>query len=175
MCFWKKKIVVVEVPQPIEVESSALVLPHPEESQNLTATKGNTDLQSIVENWLDSWGVTDKEFWRSQVSRELIDGLAFPALTYSEIKLTQINPQWANPGVVAHESAHISYSFLSETEKAEFKTTLEENLKTSPLMKLLSEKNSYMNTNVVEAHAECYRFIGEKLPEIMKKFYPRLL
>jgi len=39
---------------------------------------------------------------------------------------------------------------------------------------LLYAKNPYGLTNDIEGHAEVYRYIGEKMPEQLKRYYPML-
>ncbi len=175
MCLsWLKKLFhkeqsVPPVPKP--------QIPHPEEARNPEATKQNTSLQAVIDTWLYQWAVPFEyySFWRS-VDYVLVNGLSVPAATYSESKRMEINPQWANPGVLAHENAHISYSFLTEQEKADFRTVFnEEVLVRDSLVQLLYSQNQYMKTSVVECHAECYRFLGFSLPFGLKQFYPKLL
>jgi hypothetical protein len=32
-----------------------------------------------------------------------------------------------------------------------------------------------MSTNIIEAHAEVFRYLGGKMPEQLKNYYPQLL
>ena len=84
-----------------------------------------------------------------------------------------VRPEWANPGVIAHEMAHISYSFLTITDVAQFALTYLP-LLADALVKLLESQNQYMKTSTVELHAEVYRYLGERMPQSLKTFYPKL-
>ena len=161
----------------------AIPLPHPEESMNPQATLGNTDIKGVIREWYSAWNVPqiNQPFWDS-VSISVVDNLycvfnnqftKVPALTYADTKEMSIDPMWANPGVIAHEMAHISYSFLTIIDVAQFNIAYEE-VKIDALIKLLESQNQYMKTNTVELHAEIYRYLGERMPESLKTFYPRL-
>jgi len=158
-------------------------VPHPEESMNPQATLRNTDIKGVIKEWYSIWNVPQikQPFWDS-VSVTLVENLycvvnnqmvKVPALTYADTKEMSVDPMWANPGVIAHEMAHISYSFLTITDVAQFNITYEE-VKPDALVQLLESKNQYMKTNTVELHAEVYRYLGEKMPPKLKTFYPKL-
>lgn len=150
------------------------ILPHPEEPMNPSATLENTDIKWVVKQWLYDWGVpvVYYPFWQG-IDIKLDPTLSNPAATFSETKRMYVNPKWANPGVIAHECGHISYSLLTEGAKFAFETSYTL-LDTDPLLRVLHSQNSYMNTNIVETHAECYRFLGQQLPGNLKRYYPQL-
>jgi len=86
-----------------------------------------------------------------------------------------IRPEWANPGVIAHELAHESYSLLNAGQKAGFGVELNRLENTNNMVRLLYSRIPYAKANVIEAHAEIYRYMGEWMPETLKKYYPKLL
>ncbi len=151
-----------------------LVLPHPEESPILTGTTENTDIKSVIENWLTAWHVINPDFWRHDVDIEL--SLLFsPEGTYGQQRLIYIHPQWAVPGVIAHGAGHVVYEILSDEEKASFQVEFSKALETDKLLQLAYAEKPYMQTNAIETHADTYRYLGEKVPESLRKYYPNLL
>ncbi len=162
------KILVFFKPKPAPLD-----LPHPEEPQDLNATLENTDIKQVVAKWLTDWEVPENywSFWLG-IDIKLDPTLSNPAATFAETKQTYVNPMWANSGIIAHEMAHISYSLLSEEQKTEF-STIYISLKTTDLSFLYSQK-PYGLINDVEGHADCYRYLGSQLPDVLKKCYPRL-
>jgi len=154
-----------------------LTIPHPEESRNFQSNIDDLSFFLILEEWFGKWKVplSYQYFWRARPI-VIVPGLAYqganyPALTWTD--RTEIDPTWANPGVLAHEMAHVSYSFLTITDVAQFNITYQE-VKSDALVKLLESQNQYMKTNTTELHAEIYRYLGEKMPDKLKAFYPKL-
>jgi len=86
-----------------------------------------------------------------------------------------IRPEWCSAGVIAHESAHVSWFELTQQQQIEFFKVFNEELVSDYLMIMLDRKNDYMNTSAIEAHAECYRYLGQQAPQSLRKFYPYLL
>ena len=163
-----------------------LALPHPEEPVNPQATIKSVDIKGVVKEWYDNWGVPliHQPFW-DDVSIVLVENLfcvinnqivKVPALTYADTKEVSIDPQWANTGVIAHEMAHISYSLLDFGQRTSFMLQYSECVGDSQekLFQLLCDTNTYMEINMFEAHAEIYRYLGERMPESLKRFYPKL-
>ncbi len=172
MCRWFKK-----------KKEISPVLPHPEESMNSQATLQSVNVKAAVKEWYSRWGVplVYQSYWDS-VRIAVVDNLyaaiggvsiKVPAFTYADTKEMSIDPMWANPGVIAHEMSHISYSFLTATDIGQFTITYEE-VKTDALVKLLESQNQYMKVSTVELHAEIYRYLGGRMPESLKAFYPKL-
>ena len=155
-----------------------LTLPHSEELMNPFANMDNTDIEIVIQKWLDDWKVPEiyHDYWHD-VDIMLSVRFDYPAATFSETKEMYVRPEWANPGVLAHEAAHISYSVLDPGPKASFRTQYTECLsdRSEKLLQLLYSKNQYMKTSVVECHAEIYRFLGTKMPERLIQYYPVLL
>ncbi|MDD5700437.1 MAG: hypothetical protein PHU23_00180 [Dehalococcoidales bacterium] len=179
MCFkWIKSLFIKEPPPEPELE-----LPHPEEPKDDSQTVENVDVDVICTKWLTNWDVPadQRDFWKNKIRITLhetyfVGGIEVPAGTYDcEVgRCMDIEAKWLNPGVIAHEQAHNSYSFLSDAKKAEFSTVYSAVKNTDPMIMLMREKHSYADTNDVEAHAEVYRYIGQEMPAELKEFYPKL-
>lgn len=95
-----------------------------------------------------------------------------PAATSSATRLMWIRPEWANPGVIAHALAHVSYSLLTMKMKEDFSTVYTPLKNTDPLIKLLYYQNRFGLTDDIEGHAEVYRYYGDKMPDQLKQYYP---
>ena len=164
-------------------------LPHPEEPKDYTKTVANTDIPAVVAQWFAEWEVpVDKQsIWANTVQIDLYDawpqeilswGLQqdTPACAYTKngVKHLAALAPWFNKGVVAHEQAHAAYANLTSTEKAEFDVAFRLSLVGDDLMIFLDKQNGYMNTSNIEGHAEVYRYLGQYMPEQLKKFYPNL-
>ena len=177
LSLFKKKNPPTPEPEPVlEPTTEPLTIPHPEEPPDYSRTIENTEANEVVHDWLVGWKVP-AEYWDYWFDYNIMISLQYqyPAATSSETNQMWLRPEWANEGVIAHELAHESYSLLSEDEKANFELEYNEYLVTDSLMILLHSGNSYMNTNIIEAHAEVYRYLGDKMPEALKKYYPKLL
>ena len=157
----------------------SLVLPHPEESIDLTQTVDNVDVGKVLDKWIEIYQVPTKyrDYWKTKIDIRVDTGISYPAGTWEAdgIRHLVIRPEWLNPGVIAHEQAHNSYALLTDSEKAIF-SGIYTPLKTAdPLIKLLYSKNQYGLSNDVEGHAEIYRYIGKQMPDSLKQFYPKLI
>jgi hypothetical protein len=64
---------------------------------------------------------------------------------------------------------------LKPEEKASYTTEYTNALKTDALLKYLYSQKQYMSTNIIEAHAEVFRYLGNKMPAQLKNYYPELL
>ena len=152
-------------------------LPHPEESQDFTRTLENTSFNHVLNDWFKLYNVPIQyhEFWRKNVRVSITDNLSTPAATWEQdgLRHLAIKPEWLNPGVLAHELAHTSYSLLTDTEKENF-SKVYSSLNSHPLITLLHSKKAYAKKNLIEGHAEIYRYLGEKMPEQLKQYYPSL-
>jgi hypothetical protein len=58
--------------------------------------------------------------------------------------------------------------------KADFKKAYTPLINSDPLIVFLYSRNTYGLSSVVEGHAEVYRYIGDKMPEKLKPYYPKL-
>lgn len=171
-------------------------LPHPEEKPDLSRTVENTDIGWVWGSWFIGWDVPTEHqsYWHSYIV-ELVDDLHILDTNtmilikvceaiWSEEKRMQLDPQFANGGVLAHSiGGHGSYSLLTEDEKMVFTFSFDEALKTDKLLKLAysqkprMHKNDDLNNpepNYVESHADCYRYLGQSMPESLKSFYNKL-
>jgi hypothetical protein len=147
-------------------------LPYPEEAAdfNLKITR-----EQLLTNFFSKYLVPEVhwDFWKS-VTIQLDSTLPYPAAMVSETKTLMLKPEYANPGILAHEFSHLSYYLLAQRQKDWFAEDYQKALKTDDLLKLLDEKNSYMNTSIVEAHAEIFRYLGIQMPPSLKMYYPKL-
>jgi hypothetical protein len=164
-------------------------LPHPEEPLNPFTTASNIDINAVISRWLTDWEVPQAWWfhWRNAIDIQVYDVyppfiLAMgvkpdtPVFTWSADgqRRVAIKPGWVNPGVIAHEQAHNSYSLLSPEQKSAF-SALHVYLKnTNPLIKQLYSLNAFGLTSDIEGHAEVYRYIGQQMPEELKQYYPTL-
>ena len=161
-----------------------LVIPHPEEAKKSGVKVADIDIQSLLSDWFVQWEVINKQYFLG-VRIELKENLhvilenrllKVPAATYANAMRMELDPEWANPGVIAHEMAHISYALLSDSQKAEFGIEYNKALEIHELLKFVSSQKPYMRTGgIVEAHADCYRYLGNLMPENLMQFYPNLL
>ena len=157
-----------------------LTIPYPEEKPDYTKTLENTDIASVLTEWLIKYRVLPQfwDYWRTEgVWISLTNEISYAAGVYEldGKRYMNIRPEWLNPGVIAHEQAHNSFSLLSDNQKLEFgfAYTLVKN--TDPLIKLLYKTNAYGLTSDVEGHAEIYRYLADKMPEVLKQYYPKLI
>jgi hypothetical protein len=150
----------------------AMELPYPEEEPDYTHTiTGEELLQGFFNRYFIPqvyWN-----FWR-RVTIVVDKTLPYPAGMVSQTKTLLLKPEYTNPGILAHEFSHLSYYELNPNKKASFTTEYNSALQTDGLLKLLYSKKPYMQTNIIEAHAEIFRYLGNKMPEQLKKYYPKL-
>ena len=144
-------------------------LPYPEEPKGSSLI---TDIGPVIEAWLKNYRVP-VDYWSYWKGVKII---LTTEVEYADCCSEQIrvNPYWANPGVLAHEAAHRSYSFLTEAQKQDFAEAHDQLKKTSDKIILLYSINPYGLKNQVEGHAEVYRYWGDKMPEELKVYYPKL-
>jgi hypothetical protein len=162
---------------------------HPEEAMNPLATLANTDLKATINKWLLDWEVPAHywEYWKTAIDVQVYEVYP-PFLTASGLsqdtpacawdadgkRHLAVKPQWLNPGVIAHEQAHNSYSVLTPAQKVAFANAYSAIKNIDPLIKLLYSQNQYGLTNDVEGHADIYRYLGGQMPVELKMFYPLL-
>jgi hypothetical protein len=161
---------------PTTPEPAPLTIPHPEEPPDYSRTLANTSAEGLLTAWFDGWKVPPQyqDWWRNEMKITISLQYPSPAATSSETRQMWVRPEWANPGVIAHELAHVSYSLLTETMKTEFSAVYTPLKNTDPLITLLYSQNTYGLTNDIEGHAEVYRYLGEQMPEQLKRYYPKL-
>jgi hypothetical protein len=169
----------VSEPKPIpEPTPETLSIPHPEEAPDYSKTIESTDLDSALNEWEVNYSVPEmhREYWKTKISMQLNADLPYPSATYEKggVRYLTIRPAWVNTGVIAHEQAHNSYALLSEEQKTKFSAIYTPLKTTDPLIVLLYSINSYGLTSDIEGYAEVYRYLGEKMPEELKEYYPRL-
>jgi len=156
---------------------------------NPLATLENTNLNVIINKWLVDWEVPKQywDYWKTEIDIQVYNlfpafivrkGLSqkAPAGTWTEDgkRHMAIKRKWLNPGVMAHEQAHNSYALLNSSKRTAFATVYTPLKNTDPLIKLLYSKNAYGLTNLIEGHAEVYRYIGQHMPKQLKPYYPKL-
>ena len=173
------------------VKPPVYTIPYPEESPDLNATTLNTSVPQTLDRLFSSRNTQFelRAFWFS-ITYELVDNLhveidygsyvlsvKVAAAAYSELLLVKVDPHYCNPGVLGHENAHIEFYFLSDELVAEWPDRLEEAVQLDPLLSYLWNlpERSYMRSDIIEAHADVYRFLGDKVPLSLWKFYPHLL
>jgi hypothetical protein len=170
MCWFKPKPPIV------------LVLPHPEEKPDYSRTLENTSIQEVLTEWCNSYQIPleFRQYWFDAIIVFLDITIPYPAGTWEQDgrRYMKVRPEWLNPGVIAHEQAHNSYALLSGEQKIYFEADYESS-QDDPLIKLLHSQNTYMDSLTpegyhVEGHAEIYRYIGGKMPPILKQYYPKL-
>jgi hypothetical protein len=165
------------------------VLPHPEEPANNAQTVANTPLTAVLQAWFDQWNVPTeyRAAWIGAIDVEVYDawppsilasGMSpeTPAATWGDPGKRHliVLAKWLNPGVLAHEQAHNSYSLLSDADKSAFSAAYNKVKKSDPYIKLLYSINTYGLSSDVEGHAEIYRYIGNRMPASLIRFYPQL-
>lgn len=156
---------------------ATLSLTHPEEAENTSQTVENVSIPDTLTKWLTDWivPVEQWDYWRNRISVTVADDVEVAYSWESEGKrFIKVNPKWLNPGVIAHEQAHNSYSLLTPQQKNSFENEYTPLISTDPLIKYLYSINTYGLINVVEGHAEVYRYLGARMPGQLKKYYPKL-
>lgn len=147
-------------------------LPYPEESPDYNL---NITGEALLQQFFIKYHIPEvyRNFWRSVIIK-FDKTLPYPAGMISQTKTLLLKPEYANPGIVAHEFSHLSYAELSQDKRGSFATQYNSLLQTDGLMKLLYSQKPYMKTNIVEAHAEVFRYLGDKMPSQLNKYYPKL-
>ena len=151
-------------------------LPYPEEAEDPTITIDNIDFHTIRHQWFDDYWVPIEHwsYWEDEVEVILGDRYT-PAASSAQTMRLWVNPRWANSGILAHEYSHISYGLLTRRQKDEFGAKFDLLKDTNPLLNLAYTTKPYMTANRIEAHADTYRYLGDKMPEELKGYYPKLL
>jgi hypothetical protein len=185
MCQWvktlfKPKTPVIPPTPPVTppappIGPAPLAIPYPEEPGNPTQTMDNTDGAATVAAWqmTRAFPPAQLPFWQ-QITVELSLTCPGVAATYDDEKKIRVHPDYCNPGVIAHEMAHISYFRLSGDMQDSFVAAFDQALTTNPLLKYVYDAKGYLHVSGIEAHADVYRYLGEKMPGSLKGYYPRL-
>ncbi len=155
-----------------EPNSQITSLPYPEEPADFTL---NISQHQLLGRFFYEYFIPQGhwDFWR-QITIKFDRNLAYPAGMISETKTLLIRPEYANPGILAHEFSHLSYRLLAEAQKKWFVEDYNAAMKIDVLLQFLGSKNSYMNTSMIEAHAEIFRYLGNQMPASLRAFYPKL-
>ena len=143
-------------------------LPYPEEA------KGNgqgVNVEAVREEWITNYFVANPERWRT-TKIDLKGDIAACAQAYSGDNRIEVQSAWLNPGVLAHEMAHISYFGLSDEAKGTFDRKWKDYSKTGYMSRLWAR---IKNDSSIEAHAEIYRFLGCWMPQDLYVYYPDLV
>ena len=160
------------------LSNKPLTVPFPEELPDYSQTLFTVSIAKTLQEWLVKYSVPIEYYdhWRNVIVIRVTTAIPHPAQTWEEhgIRHLDVKPEWLNPGVVAHEQAHNSYALLTEGQKAAFNFAYAPLKVTDPLIKLLYSINTYGSTSNVEGHAEVYRYLGSKMPKVLKGFYPKL-
>jgi len=154
----------------------SLKLPHPEEKPDYNLTVDSINVENLMNEWLATYDVPAEyhSYWKEHCHIIVSKQYPFPAATSAQTQTIYIRPEWANPGVIAHEVCHIVWYELAEEERIAFEYALYDARQADPLLALAWETKAYMRSNVVEAHADCYRYVGKAMPARLRRFYPRL-
>jgi hypothetical protein len=161
--------------------SESFTIPHPEEPADYSITMANYNIDAVFDKWMLGYRVPaeNRDYWRNAIEIEVTSALESPAATWDNRRTGKrhlaVKPEYLNPGVLAHEQAHKSYALLTEQQKREFSTAYTPLKTTNPLITYLYSINRYGTTSDIEGHAELYRFLCEKMPSVLKKFYPKLI
>jgi len=150
------------------------VLPHPKEPVDYTRNMDNTSIHGIIVKWFIDWNVTDTNYWIDEVDIKLDVSMQYPAWSSAESRVIGIRPEHCTPGVIAHEAAHVSYGLLNIEEKMQF-SSLYFSLKNSGIVAEVLKQHPYAKSNDVEAHADIYRYASMSMPDVLKRFYPKLI
>lgn len=140
-------------------------------------TMESVRIAEVIENWLRTWKVPQRyhSFWLEECDIKLSLKYRAPAATIAQTREIFVRPEWANPGIIAHEVCHIVWQFLSDSQRESFQKDLTDALKHDYLIRLAWQTKPYMQTNKIEAHADIYRYLGDRMPEALKSYYPKLL
>jgi hypothetical protein len=178
-----------QMPKASPITSDSPAIPHPEEPMNPSATLSNISVPTVFDQWIAGWAVPSKywEHWKKAVDIQVYDvypdyiialgiNQDTPAATWEAggKRHLAVKPGWLNPGVIAHEQAHNSYTYLDSGQKSAFSALYASLKNTEPLIKALYSINKYGLTSDVEGHAEVYRYIGQFMPPQLKAYYPML-
>ncbi len=155
------------------MSSPITTLPYPEEAPDYSLNLSGEDL---LKKFFSAYFIPPAywDFWRT-VTIVVDKTLSYPAGMSSETKTLYIKPEYANPGVLAHEFSHLSWAQLTEAQKSYYPQEYVTVMQTDELLRFLYFQKPYMNASIIEAHAEIFRYLGLKMPENLTKYYPKLI
>ena len=147
-------------------------IPYPEEAPDYNL---NITGEVLLQKFFAKYDIPEVywNFWR-RVTIKIDRTLQYPAGMISQTKTLLLKPEYANAGIIAHEFSHLSYSELSQQKRESFAVEYNSALQTDSLLKFLYSQKPYMKTNDIEAHAEIFRYLGNKMPLQLNKYYPKL-
>lgn len=150
-----------------------LVIPYPEESVDYSQTIDNTSITSVRDKFLVSYivPISYHAYWRNEVTFILSTYYQYPACTSAETKQIWVRPEWCSQGVLAHEACHIIYPIIPPGFEYDFNSEL----KKGSLLKYVYDNKENMRHNIIESHADCYRYLGYQMPSKLHKYYPLLM
>jgi len=156
----------------ITPQFSNQTIPHTEEAKNPNATLENVDIEIVLNKRLTDWKVPPAywQFWKIKIvislkSPLIVNGNEVPAATYDigGVRHLDVEPEWLNPGVIAHKQAHNAYALLSNKQKTDFAAIYTPLINNDPMIVLLYSQNEYGLTSVIEGHAEIYRYLWNQI------------
>jgi hypothetical protein len=153
--------------------SQTRTLPYPEEAPDYDLSLTS---EQLLQQFFDKYFIPHQywDFWK-KVTIVIDKNLPYPAGMISETRTLLLKPEYANPGILAHEFSHLSYAQLDNRRKTVFISDYSNTLQSDGLLKFLYSQKQYMQTNIVEAHAEIFRYLGINMPGQLKKYYPYLI
>ncbi len=190
MCWWiRKDPVIIEPPQPIPESlpdvSLTQELPHSEESENPLITIDNMDLTGVFNKWFKDWAVPIDflQLWSGmRIEFDPSNPYGAGCCYWWEIPPRVVfMPSWYTPGALGHEFGHVDYfNYLTLEQQEQFSEAYQRLMKTDLLLQAMLAQKQYVRDNFgvafdVEGHAECFRYLGNKMPDELKKFYPHLI
>lgn len=157
-----------------------LTIPYPEEPPNYAQTSANTNVAMFIDKAMEERAVPEQYHlgWLISMDITIDNSFPYPAgvwETAGGLRHMKVQSPFVNAGICSHEVlAHGAWDRLTELQKLEWESVYGIMVQSDKLMVLLDIQNSYMNTSVVEAYAEVYRYLGQYMPEELKRFYPGL-
>ena len=164
-----RRLFVKPEPEPV------VTLPYPEAPVDYSRTIMNTFAGDLLAEWAEAYDVADMDFWRRDCDIQVSLRFSHAACCIGQTRQIWVRPEYANPGVLAHEACHIAWQLLTVEERGYFHATFNLARQTDEMLKLAWETKPYMRSNVVESHADCYRYLGRRMPEVLWKYYPKLI
>ena len=157
-------------------------LPYPEEPPDYGRLLADVDTLDAIMDWLMAYDVPVEwwDYWRDRgVIITVTKDISYAAGVWEEngVRHMNVRPEWLTPGVIAHEEAHVSYALLTKSLTAEFEVTFYEAKEKDSLVKLVFDLHPWRDDwgdEEIEGHADIYRYLGNKMPSNLKRFYPRL-
>ncbi len=155
-----------------------LSLPFPDISRNDSQNINNVVAVNFIRMWLTTYAipVSYHNYWLTAIVYALDPAYLYYAGSWGEngVRHTTYRPEWLNTSIIAHEQAHNSYALLAQVQRDAFPETYQKALREDRLVKYLYTQRGQNMYNDVEAHAEIYRYLGGKMPNNVKAFYPKL-